>query len=247
MHDNAAHHRLRADLIARIAASGARPAVVLEAFDLDHAAALEAAQKDATADAERLADAGGLDRQSWRWPMHKPLVEAALAAELPVRAGNLSRRSLQRAVRAPSPAFADAPWAGRLRDAPWSTAQQAGLEATIVEGHCGKLPADVVPRIAQAQRERDAAMAQALGDAATRDGAILLAGNGHVRRDIGVPAYLAGKPFVSVGFIETDGDVRDDAVVRAELAAHPGYDYVWLTAKADRPDLCAKVPTGPGR
>src|SRR5215831_11225755 len=77
VHDNAAHHVIRARLIAAIAATGARPAVVLEQFDLERDAALIAVQA-AGGDAEKLADAGRLDRKGWMWPLHKPVLDAAL-------------------------------------------------------------------------------------------------------------------------------------------------------------------------
>src|SRR5438045_2392051 len=93
IHDNPAHHSIRARLITSLAARGAHPTVVFEQLDLDHDAALRAAQARGV-DAEQLVEAGRLDRKAWSWPMHKPILEAALAARLPVRAGNLSRAQL---------------------------------------------------------------------------------------------------------------------------------------------------------
>jgi len=247
VHDNAAHHDARARLIRDIAARGVKPAVALEVFDLDRADGLRAAQAEGRADAQTLADRGGLDQKSWRWPMHRPPIEAALAAGLPVRAANLSRAELQRAMRAGVDAGAGTPWAARLADARWTPEQEAALEASIVEGHCGKLPASAASRIARAQRERDAAMAQAVVDAATPDGTIVLAGNGHVRNDIGVPVYLPAGSHVSVGFVETGRDVRTADARRAELDENPGYDFVWFTAGVDRPDPCAQLPADIGK
>src|SRR5512143_1707610 len=71
IHDNPAHHRLRAALIRQIAAAGKHPAVVFEQFDLDRDAALVAAQRGDRVDAEALATAGALDRKGWQWPLHK--------------------------------------------------------------------------------------------------------------------------------------------------------------------------------
>ena len=79
IHDNPEHHTIRARLITEIAARGARPAIVMEQFDLDHDDALRTAQMSSV-DAEKLADAGQLDRKGWLWPMHKPILEAAIAA-----------------------------------------------------------------------------------------------------------------------------------------------------------------------
>ena len=245
IHDNPLHHAARAELIAGLAAKGLRPAVVMEQFDLDHDAALRAAQR-AGADAEGLADAGALDRKGWLWPMHKPVIEAALAARLPIRAGNLPRSALHGDVQAMAN-DASSPWYARLHAARWSEAQAAELREDIVASHCGKLPESIVPEVVLAQRLRDAAMAQALVDDATADGAILIAGDGHVRADLGVPVYLHARGMrdaearsVSVGFVEVGGDERVASdFARRAAADNPGFDYLWLTLPAQRENPCA--------
>lgn len=245
IHDNPLHHAARASLLARLAAKGLRPAVVMEQFDLDHDAALRAAQR-AGADAERLADAGALDRKGWLWPMHKPIIEAALAAQLSIRAGNLARDALYGDVQAMAN-DAGAPWYPRLHAARWTEAQAAELRADIVQSHCGKVPESIVPRLVLAQRLRDAAMAQALVGAATADGAILIAGDGHVRADLGVPVYLhapglrdAEARSVSVGFVEATSEEEQAADFPRRFAAeNPGFDYLWFTPPAQRENPCA--------
>jgi uncharacterized iron-regulated protein len=81
-------------------------------------------------------------------------------------------------------------------------------------------------------------MADRLAATAGMGGGVLVAGNGHVRKDRGVPWYLArlrpGARSVSVGLLE----VQDDIV---EPALGLPYDYVWYTARAaDRGEPCAK-------
>lgn len=255
-HDNPLHHAVRARLIAAIAATGNRPAVVFEQFAREHDDALRLAQ-DAGGDAETLADAGRLDRTSWEWPLHKPLLDAALAVPLPVRAGNLSRRELRDDLAGRIAAQTGPAWIVRLRATRWTEAQEKQLEDDIVDGHCGKLPDTVVPRIALAQRARDAAMAQALVDHATPTGAILIAGNGHVRADVGVPVYLrapglAGSDgnVVGVGFVEAGSrDANAPGFPRRAAAAHPGFDYLWFTPGVARDDPCSRMrapPQAPG-
>ncbi|MGE5169066.1 MAG: ChaN family lipoprotein [Rudaea sp.] len=252
VHDNPEHHALRARLVAALAATGMRAAVVFEQFDLDHEAALRDAQSQRV-DAERLADAGHLDRRGWRWPLHRPIVEAALAAGLPIHAGNLSRAALDAAQR--SSRKPDAAWYARLRATSWSEAQARTLHDDIVESHCGQLPASVVPRLVLAQRIRDAAMAQALVDDATADGAILIAGNGHVRADLGVPVYLharglpdANASSVSVGLVEaTPEDERRADFAQAVARDRGVFDYLWITAPASRDDPCAAFSMRPER
>ncbi len=243
VHDNPEHHALRARLVGALATRGVHPAVVFEQFDLDHEAALRATQTPGT-DAETLADAGQLDRRGWRWPLHKPIVEAALRAGLPIHAGNLSRAAIDVAER--SSQKPDARWYTRLRAARWSETQARELHDEIADSHCGQLPASVVPRLVLAQRIRDAAMAQALVDDATADGAILIAGNGHVRADLGAPIYLhapglpdASAPSLSIGFVEVTPEEAQQPDFPRGLADPGEFDYLWITAKATREDPCA--------
>ncbi len=248
VHDNPAHHDIRARLIIAIADTGARPAVVFEQFDLDHDDALLAAQA-ARADAEQLAEAGRLDRKSWKWPLHKPILEAALSMRLPVRAGNSSRAQLRGDLQAAAVKNTDAIWYARLHAARWTESHARILRAEIIESHCGQLPEAIVPRLVLAQRIRDATLAQALVSAATADGAVLIAGNGHVRADIAVPVYLnvaglpdAGARSVSVGFIEVrPEDERAGAFPRQLVADHPGFDYIWVTQPVARDDPCERL------
>jgi uncharacterized iron-regulated protein len=245
IHDDPEHHVLRARLLSDIARRGVRPAVVMEQFDLDHDEALRAAQHRGV-DAEQVATAGALDRKGWQWPLHEPIVAAAIAAGMPLRAGNLSRRVLMSDsddVLAKRPALA-----ARLRAARWTDVQAQSLRADIVQSHCGLLPGPLVPQLVLAQRMRDAAMAQALVRDATGDGAILIAGNEHARADRGVPIYLhapglpdASARSVGVGFIEAGEAEERAADFPASLVTqYPGFDYLWFTPPVPRDDPCQK-------
>ena len=254
VHDNAEPHRLRAGLIRRIAANGLRPAVVFEQFGLERDAALiaaQGAQPGGNADPDSVAAAGGIVGKAWQWPLHKPLVEAALMERLPLRAGNPERAELMRAARAPAGSVPDTRWGKRFASTPWSPQQDAILRTDIVDGHCGKLPEQATAAIVRAQRMRDAALAQALVDSATGDGAILIAGNGHVQHDVAVPVYLRadGDPAgaaISVGFIEAaPADRQSVDFPRAFLGPRPAYDVAWFTTVTPRGDPCAQMPAAP--
>jgi uncharacterized iron-regulated protein len=243
IHDDPEHHVIRARLLSELARRGAHPAVVMEQFDLDHDEALRGAQH-AGADAGQVAAGGALDRKGWQWPLHEPIVAAALASGLPLRAGNVPRRVLMNdldAMLESHPALRT-----RLHAARWTDVQARGLQADIVESHCGMLPDSVVPRLVLAQRVRDAAMAQALIDDATSDGAVLIAGNEHARADRGVPIYLhapglpgASARSVSVGFVEAGaGDQRVPGFPGSVITQYPGFDYLWITPPVARDDPC---------
>ena len=85
VHDNAEQHRQRAALLSVLLTDGRPTTIVFEQMGRDQDAAIGAAPREA----EAIADAGRLDRRAWGWPLHKPLVEAALAASAPIRGGNL--------------------------------------------------------------------------------------------------------------------------------------------------------------
>ena len=68
-------------------------------------------------------------------------------------------------------------------------------------------------------------------------GAVLLAGNGHVRRDIGVPFWLpadAARGAVSIGVLEQsdDGSVPESAA---------DFDAYVITQRAERTDPCKEL------
>jgi uncharacterized iron-regulated protein len=268
VHDNVVHHEVRGTLLRDwLRGMPDRPAaIVFEHLDREHNDALRLAQKRslqglprkrveqgqpaqgtaARADMEALLDAGGFDRQGWGWPAHRPLFEAAYAGGGTWIAANLSRATAQQLARDPSFPVEPALQAV-LESARWSEAAQQALARALTEGHCGTMPEAVVGRIIRVQRLRDAALALPLLDAGERR-SLLLAGNGHVRRDHGVPRYLGAleKEALVIGFeeIQTPGDAGTGdlaAMVGAGRAAAlaEAYDLVCLTRVPQRADPCA--------
>ena len=67
----------------------------------------------------------------------------------------------------------------------------ASLAQELRDAHCGEVSEPVVEGMFRVQRARDAMMADRLATVAGRAGGVLIAGNGHVRNDRGVPWYLA--------------------------------------------------------
>lgn len=232
VHDNAVQHRLRAERLATLLADGQPTTVVFEQMPAARNDALLAQQRLAPRDVEALIDAGKLDRRSWRWPLHKPLFEAAAAGAARIQGGNLEREDLRRLMREGDAAWpADA--LALAQRTPWNDAQQRAQLKAIDGGHCGALPAAMHEPMARAQRARDAMMASVML-AAREAGArrvVLIAGNGHVDRELGVPRYLeaAGVEPSSI------------RVVGYPEAGTPGggrYDERIETPAAEREDPC---------
>ena len=227
VHDSATQHRMRAALLAELLADGRPTTVVFEQMGRAEDSAIASAPRDA----EAIVDAGRLDRKGWGWPLHKPLFDAAIAASARIAGGNLEAAQVRAIVRG-GLAAVPADLRPLLEGPGWGARQQQALEREIDLGHCHALPAAQWPAMALAQRARDAALAQALLSAAVNGGrAVLIAGNGHVQLDLGVPHYLraAGVPaaqIVAIGYLEED-------------ERHAPYDYVQLTARTPRDDPCA--------
>jgi uncharacterized iron-regulated protein len=224
VHDNHELLRLRLAVLERAFAAGWRPAIVMEQFDRERQGDIERARRERPDDAQHVIDVAAPGRSGWNWDDYRPYVALALAHRVPLVAGNVSAADTARIVRGGYAAAFDAATIaalglGRAIDPAWQAAQEREIDA----GHCHALPSDVWPRMARAQYARDAFMAHVLREHAST-GAVLLAGNGHARRDLGVPRWLAldQRRVLSVGFLETDSAMPAgafDAVVRAPPAA----------------------------
>jgi uncharacterized iron-regulated protein len=232
LHDNAWHHRTRGALIAAL--RDRHPAIVFEQF----AATGEPIEPPA-ADQTRGSwlDQRGFDRQGWKWPLHQPVVEAALAHGRSLWGSGGSREALRAVVRTGA-AAAPEPLQDLLQRAPLDGAARDALDRELIDGHCGKLPESMIPGMRTAQLVRDAAMTRALMLASSTGPAWLIAGNGHVRRDVAVPRLLraaaAGRTVLVVGLLERE---PDGSVALAEAANR--YDLVIVTPRAARADPCA--------
>lgn len=221
-HDNPEHHRLQRAALESLAGGGAPRALAMEQFDSEHQQAIDAAAAKG-ADAEAIANAGRFDREGWSWPLYRPLVEFARQRNWPLVAGNLSRAEARAIVADPSKS-----------GLPAATAElRLALEQAMVDSHCGARPdARRLAGMVEAQRARDARLAQAL---AARSPSVLITGNGHARRDLGVPLYLPRAELVSIAILE----------VEAGKAAPQDYgagrfDYLWFTPRQPRRDPCAR-------
>lgn len=220
VHDNAAQHALRLRAFEAALAEGARPALVMEQFDRDRQGAIDTLRARAPApDADELIRVAG--GRGWHWPHYRPFVALALRHGLPIVAANVSReeaRELMRRGLAASGFDAAVP------------PEVLAVHARDIEGsHCGMLDAATALRMALAQVARDQVMAAAVERHADR-GVVLLAGNGHVRTDAGVPRWLSPATRArseAIGLLEADHDGRGS------------YDRIVRTVVQERPDPCA--------
>jgi uncharacterized iron-regulated protein len=234
-HDNVRHHERRGELLQALKRRIGQTTVVIEHLDRERGFDFNAVCISSEHGLERVLTSIGFDAKGWRWPLHRPMFSALAATGANVLGGNIPRAAA-RQIATDGEAALPASTAAQLAAAPLLDNARQRLDADLVRGHCGTLDSIRLPGLRLAQRARDAAMADTLLAAATPGKpVILLAGNGHVRRDYGVPTLLGNGPrIVSVGFVEDAAEL--------EAARHDGlYDYLWLTDPAVRSDPCAEL------
>ncbi|MFM2209597.1 MAG: hypothetical protein RIQ96_1240 [Pseudomonadota bacterium] len=178
-HDASEHQRIQAETVSTLAREGRLAALALEMAEAGNDTRGLSAEAPEAAVRERLrwSDAG------WPWAAYGPVVMAAVRAGVPVFGANLPRAQMRAAM-------ADAALDGTL-DASALNAQRTAVR----DGHCGMLPEPQIAPMTRIQIARDRQMARTLQSlrpptAALPGIVVLVAGGGHVLRDIGVPRHL---------------------------------------------------------
>ena len=226
VHDNAAGHAARAALLRERIEAGWRPAIAMEQFDTGQQAALDAAMRECS-DAACVIARTAPPKSSWNWAFYAPVVALALEYKLPLLAANLSRGDASKVVKGGFAAALPPDLIVRYRLETLPTEVLAAQETEVRDSHCGMLPEAMVAPMAKAQVARDVVMAETMRTHAST-GVVLIAGNGHVRRDIAVPYWLRREGLApsTVGFLEP----------AAEAGA---FDEIRRIPAGERPDPCA--------
>ncbi|MFO1209191.1 MAG: ChaN family lipoprotein [Amaricoccus sp.] len=231
VHDNPVHHANQAAVVKALHPA----ALVFEMFpqaaeDQINALRAEGAGRDALAQA--------LDWQGTGWPdfaFYAEILEAAPKARV-FGAGQPIADVRRAMVEGAAGVFGPDADAYGL-DKPLGAAEEAAREADLAAAHCGKLPAASLPGMVEAQRFRDAGLADAALWARTMTGdgkVVVIAGSGHADRRRGVPAMLA----------EAAPDVKVLAVGQLEPGDDGGdaFDALMVAPAPARSDPCAGLP-----
>jgi uncharacterized iron-regulated protein len=198
VHDNAAQHAMRVIAFRSLLELGKRPALLMEQFDRENQAAIDDARKRPEASVSDIVAAGSGNKPGWDWNFYKPFLVLAMKYELPIIAANVSIADSMKAMR-------DGLGALNIQATPSaSIVDQQAQE--IFNGHCKAMPMAAAVKMVNAQIAKDVTMAQLISQYQVM-GVVLLAGNGHVRNDIGVPHWLTPdirQKSVSIGLLEQD-------------------------------------------
>lgn len=225
VHDNADGHRRRLASLTAAIDAGWRPAIAMEQFDRERQPDIDRARRERPGDADYLIAQAGAP--GWDWSLYRPVIALALRHDLPLVAANLSRDDARRVMRGGA-VFSTSERERLGLAGPLPADLAATQTAVLDDSHCGHFPRAMLPGMLQAQAARDAVMAAALKDHAAA-GVVLLAGNGHVREDIGVPRWLGARPaeVLTVAYLET-----------AEQGEAGAYDRIVLVPPVKRADPC---------
>lgn len=215
-HDAPEHQALQREVVQTLARRNQLGALVMEM--VEQGRSTQGLASDA--DEARVRDAlGWTEQHGWSWPVYGPVVMAAVRSGAPVIGGNLPRAQMRNAM-------------GNQRlDQSVSESVLQRQRDGIRESHCELLPASQIAPMTRIQLARDQTLAQTAVQAVIPGKTVVLvAGNGHVRPDLGVPLHLPpNTPFKAV-------------MAQAGTEASPlPADTVWHTPALPPRDHCAEL------
>lgn len=225
IHDNPLHHANQA----RAVAAAAPAALVFEMLTPAQAGRVLAHTRN---DPEQLQELLEWEKRGWPdFEMYFPIFEAAPAAR--IFGGARPRDDARTAItKGAASAFGPGAWRYGLAES-LPEDEQTTREAAQQEAHCNALPPEMLPGMVEAQRLRDAAMAEAVLRALRETGGpvALITGSGHARLDWGVPAAIArAAPDVTIYSIgQVEGDAFGEGL----------FNHLVVTEPTERPDPCA--------
>lgn len=240
-HDNPDHHALQLHMLESLLQVDAVAAVVFEMLERGADEALATLNQHDFESSEEIRDYLQWDIEGWDWNFYGPLVEAVYSRRIPILSGNISGADVGQIYGADP---ADYQHLAAVFDS--LTMEQ--LNRDIDESHCGMLPASQFPAMLRVQQQRDFTMAGAMQGAGADEIVVLIAGNYHVRQDLGVPNYLLQEDrslsrddILSLAFLEVQDDVVDAEEYLQRFGEIPAYDYIWFTPALTSEDYCASL------
>lgn len=220
VHDNPDHHRMQAEIVAALQPGGLVFEMIPQAFE-DEVNRLRAEA------APREEIAAALEWEASGWPdfdYYAAILEAAPEAR--VFGGGQPLDEVRRAAEEGAAAVFGPDAASYGLDRELDEDEQAAREAHMFAAHCDAIPAEMLPGLVEAQRFRDAALADAARWARTiaaHGPVVVIAGTEHANRLRGVPAKLAAADptltVLAVGQFEAEPDPERAAAFDVYLLA----------------------------
>jgi uncharacterized iron-regulated protein len=213
-HDAAEHQQIEQQVVAHLAGRGLLAALALEMAD----AGASTDKLKPTATEQQTQNALKWNEKGWPWAAYGPAVMTAVRAGVPVLGANLPMAEMRSSM-------GDAKLDTQLQGPALKAQQQL-----IRIGHCNLLPENQITPMTRVQIARDKAMAQTIDDLALPGKVVvLLAGNGHVNRQLGVPQHLLATLHAKAVHLRA-GDATDKDAA---------FDGTWPTPALAEKDHCA--------
>ena len=238
-HDNPDHHALQLRALDHVLQSDNASTVSFEMMSSEQQPLLQELSSSRQSSLEQINEYLQWDNDGWNWDYYGPLVSSAMQAGVPINAANISNEEMMQVYGAPTAAEIE----GVLDEQ-----TMAALEKDIDESHCGMLPESQFPAMVRVQQARDFAMADSLAPNTEKQLQVLIAGNYHIRRDLGVPNYLLSRQpnleesqIVTLAFMEVDVASNEPADYLQQFGSVKAYDYIWFTPAVSAEDYCASL------
>ena len=213
-HDAAEHHQIEQQVVAHLAGRGLLAAVALEMAD----AGLSTAKLKPSATEQQTRNALKWNDKGWPWAAYGPAVMTAVRAGIPVLGANLPAAQTKGTM---SDAKLDVQLPG-----PALKAQQQLIRI----GHCDLLPESQITPMTRIQIAKDMTMAKTIEEVALPGKVVvLLAGNGHVNRQLGVPQHLPATLHTKAINLRAGKTTDQDSA----------FDSTWPTPALPEKDYCA--------
>ena len=225
VHDNPLHHDAQAALVANWQPT----ALVFEMLDVTEA---EIVMKERAAGRfDGLSDTLAWDNSGWPdFAMYGQIMQAA--PEAVIYGAEVGRGTLMPVIENGAAAEFGVQAAMFGLDAALPDDQLAARLTLQSEAHCDALPEEMLPGFVEAQRFRDAKLADTALSALVAHGApvVVITGNGHARIDWGAPALIA--------LASPDTEVFSIAILEGPPEPDLPTDAWIVTDPFDRPDPC---------
>jgi uncharacterized iron-regulated protein len=220
------HQKRHAFILQALADRSRYPALVMEMINGQQAEIVNTYRSRSPENVSAL----GAELRWWEtgwpaWSFYEPVFEAAFVAKLPIFGGEAPEST----TSADHPPEIEMLWRNALDRA-----------------HCGLASIERLTEITRRQVARDRHMADQLAKATNanpQQGAVLIAGSAHVRRDRGVPVWLKDVDVVTVAFFALPSPAEHmtrqviiDSV--KAFAANGAADYVWVTPQDSSAKKC---------
>ncbi|MFA3917104.1 ChaN family lipoprotein [Ruegeria hyattellae] len=222
-HDNPRHHQIQAEAVRALQPN----AVVWEMLTAEGAVRVN---RNLISDEQKLAIELKWEELGWP-PLAMYLDIFRAAPDAPLHGALVPRVAAHSAMERGAAVALGADAARYGLTVPLPPEEQAARIADQHAAHCEALPEEMLPQMVEVQRLRDAVLARATIEALDDDGApvVVITGNGHARKDRGIPVYLARRrPGVNVFVLGQSEDGRLDG----------DFDAVIDSPPAEREDPC---------